>query len=72
MTTLGIGALPILFSKKRRHYLTLEFTNEQGMTQAAIFELGKDVTRTMLATLKARTGKEIEYEDEEARESGNK
>ncbi len=40
VTTLGIGALPMLFSKKRRHYLTIEYTDAQGAGQAAIFELG--------------------------------
>ncbi len=72
VTTLGVGALPILFSKKRRHYLTVTFTNAEGKEDAAIFELGKDVIRTSLASLKARTGKEIVYEDEEARNAGNK
>jgi hypothetical protein len=72
ITTLGIGALPILFSKKRRHYLTVNFTNDAGKEDAAVFQLGKDVIRTTLASLQARTGKKIEYEDEEARKSGNK
>lgn len=37
-----------------------------------MFELGKDVVRVTLATLEARTGRKIEYEDEdeEARNSG--
>jgi hypothetical protein len=72
VTTMGIGALPILFSKKRRHYLTINFKNDEGKDQAVVFELGKDLTRSMLATLQARTGKKVEYEDEEARKSGNK
>jgi hypothetical protein len=72
VTTMGIGALPILFSKKRRHYLTINFKDNEGKDQAAIFELGKDTTRTLLATLAARTGKTVEYEDDEARKSGNK
>lgn len=72
VTTLGVAALPILFSKKRRHYLTISFTNEQGKDEAAVFQLGKDVTRAMLAALQARTGKKVEYEDDEARKAGNK
>ena len=72
ITTLGIGALPVLFSKKRRHYLSIEYTDEKGKDQAAIFELGKDVIRTTLKTLEVRTGKKLEYEDEEARKAGNK
>jgi hypothetical protein len=72
VTTLGIGALPVLFSKKRRHYLTLEYQDETGKQQAAIFEVGKDAVRTALKTLEVRSGKKIQYEDEEARKSGNK
>jgi hypothetical protein len=72
VTTLGVGALPVLFSKKRRHYLTLEYTDEAGKAQAAIWEVGKDSIRTVLKTLEVRTGKKVEYEDEEAKKSGNK
>lgn len=72
VTTLGLGALPVLFSKKRRHYLTIEYTDEAGKAQAAIFEVGKDSIRTVMKTLEVRSGKKIEYEDEEAKKSGNK
>ena len=72
VTTLGIMALPILFSKKRKHYLTLEYTDEGGAAQAAVFEIGKDAIRTTLKSLEVRTGKKVEYEDEEARKAGNK
>jgi hypothetical protein len=72
VTTLGIGALPVLFSKKRRHYLTVGYKDEQGADQAAVFEVGKNSIRTMLKVLEVRTGKKVDYEDEEARKSGNK
>lgn len=72
VATLGIMALPILLSKKRRHYLTLEYTDDSGASQAAIFELGKDAIRTTLKSLEVRTGKKVEYEDDEARKAGNK
>lgn len=72
VTTLGIGALPLLFSKKRRHYLTIEFTDEAGLAQAAIFEVGKVAIRTTLKSLEVRTGKKVEFEDEEARKAGTK
>jgi len=67
VTTLGIGALPVLFSKKRRHYLTLYYTDDAGKEQAAIFEVGKNAIRTTLASFQVRSGKKVEYEDEEAR-----
>lgn len=59
-----------LFSKKRRHFLTVGYTDAEGKNQAGVFELGKDVIRVTLASLEARTGKEIQYQDEEAKKSG--
>jgi len=59
-----------IFSKKRRHFLTIGYTDADGKQQGAVFELGKDVVRVTLATLEARTGRKIEYQDEEARKSG--
>jgi hypothetical protein len=68
---LAIAINPLLFfSKKRRHFLTVGYQDSDGKQQAAVFELGKDVVRVTLATLEARTGRKIEYEDEEARNSG--
>ena len=62
VTTLGLAALPVLFSKKKRHYLTIGYT-ENGSNQAAVFELAKDTVRSRLATLEARTGKQVERDD---------
>ena len=59
-----------LFSKKRKHFLTIGFTDENDKQQAAVFELGKNTVRVTLATLEARTGRKVDYEDEEARNSG--
>ena len=59
-----------LFSKKRKHFLTISWKDYQDKQQAAVFELGKGVVRTMLATMEARTGKKIEYQDDEARKTG--
>jgi hypothetical protein len=67
----GLLVSPIaLFSKKRKHYLTISFTDTNGKDAAVVFELGKDIVRTTLAILEARTGKQIEYQDEEAQKSG--
>ena len=60
----------LLLSKKRKHFLTLGWKDEQDKQHAAIFELGKSVVRTTIATLEARTGKKMEYQDDEARKSG--
>ena len=59
-----------LFSKKRKHYLTVGYQDDNDKQQAAVFELGKDIVRVTLASLEARTGRKIEYQDEEARKSG--
>ncbi len=68
---LAIAISPVaLFSKKRRHFLTLNYKDNADKQQAAVFELGKDIVRTTLASLEARSGRKIEYQDEEARKSG--
>jgi hypothetical protein len=68
---LAIAVTPLaLFSKKRKHFLTIGYLDENDKQQAAVFELGKDVIRTTLATLEARSGRKLEYQDEEARKSG--
>jgi hypothetical protein len=59
-----------LFSKKRNHYLTITYADAAGSEQAAVFELGKDIVRTTLKVLEVRSGKEIQYQDDEARKSG--
>jgi|SRR5690242_11078205 hypothetical protein len=59
-----------LFSKKRRHFLTVGWKDAQDKQHAAVFELGKDVVRTTITTLEARSGRKVEYEDDEARKSG--
>ncbi len=53
----------LLFSKKRKHYLTIGYTDAEGKEQVAVFELGKDMIRTTLPILEARSGKKIEYQE---------
>ena len=60
----------LLLSKKRRHFLTIGYTDEQGHQQAMVFELPKGVVRQMLVSLEAKTGRRVEYQDEEARKAG--
>ena len=70
---LGVyGVLPILLAKKRHHYLTVEYNDNNGKAQAAIFEVGKESIRTVLKTLEIRSGKKVQYEDKEAEKTGNK
>lgn len=67
---LAITLSPLfLLSRKRRHFLTIHYRDGNGAQHAAVFELGKKILRPTLRGLEARTGKQIEYEDEEARRS---
>jgi|SRR5690348_8328478 len=67
----AIAVTPLaLFSKKRKHYLTLGWKDDKDKQHAAVFELGKSVVRTTIATIEARTGKKVEFQDDEARKSG--
>jgi hypothetical protein len=59
-----------LFSKKRKHFLTVSYSDANGKEQAAVLELGKDIIRTTLTIVETRSGKAIEYQDDEARKAG--
>ena len=63
VTTLGLMALPLLFSKKKKHFLTIGFVDQQGAGNAIIFELSKDISQATEATLAARTGLKVEDAD---------
>jgi hypothetical protein len=56
-----------LFKKARHHYVTVNYKDSSEKDQAVVFEFGKDDIRLALATIKARTGKELTFTDEEAR-----
>ena len=66
LTPLGLF---LLFSKKRKHYVTIGYKGPNDKEEVAVFELGKDIVRVTLAILEARSGKKIEYQDEEAKKS---
>lgn len=60
----------LLLSKKRKHFLTVSWKDDDNKDQAVVLELGKDIVRVQLASLEARTGRKVEYQDDEARKSG--
>jgi IS4 transposase len=66
----GPIGLVTLFSKKRKHYLTIGYKDAEGFDQVAVIELGKDLVRTTLAVVETRSGKKIEFQDDEARKAG--
>lgn len=53
----------LLFSKKRKHFVTIGYHDAEGKEQVAVLELGKDLVRTALPTLEARTGKKMTYQE---------
>lgn len=59
-----------LFSKKRKHFFTVGFKDQDGKDQAVVLELGKDIVRTTLTIVETRSGKKIDYQDDEARKAG--
>lgn len=46
VTTLGLGALPVLFSKKKRHYLTIYFNKDPKIAAAEREAIAKDPNAT--------------------------
>jgi hypothetical protein len=52
-------AVVTLLIKQRRHFLTLEFTDSNNTRQAAVFEIGKTLSLTLLPSLEAKTNKKV-------------
>jgi len=59
-----------LLAKKRAHFLTLGYENDDGQQQAMVFRVEKDAIRPVLVSLEARTGVRVVYQDPEARKGG--
>jgi hypothetical protein len=60
----------LLLSKSRQHYVTIGYTDVEGKQQALVFQLGKGDIRSALASLEARSGRRVEFQDDEARKAG--
>lgn len=58
-----------LLSKKRDHYLTIHYRDENGVDQALVLRLPKSSIRPTLASLEARTGLKVKVQDDEARKA---
>jgi hypothetical protein len=59
-----------MLAKKRQHFLTVGFQDDDGQQQAMVFKVNKDDIRLALVSLEARTGREVQYQDNDARMSG--
>ena len=60
----------LLLAKKRKHFLTVGYTDEQGRQQALVFQVHKGAVRAVLVSLEAKTGRKVEFQDDEARKAG--
>jgi hypothetical protein len=59
-----------LLAKSRKHFVTLGYVDTDGKQQALVFRVEKGDIRSLLAALEARTGRRVEYQDQEARKAG--
>ncbi len=62
--TLTIWAL---LSKKRKHFLTIGFTDANDKPQGVVLEIPKGTAKSFITILEVRSGKKVEYESEEAK-----
>jgi hypothetical protein len=56
-----------LFSKAKKHFVTITYQDKDKVEQAIVLEFDKDDIRMVLASLKARTLQTIVMQDEEAK-----
>ena len=59
-----------LLSKSRKHFITVGYEDADGKQQALVFRVEKGDIRSVLASLEARTGRRVEFTDQEARKTG--
>jgi hypothetical protein len=59
----------LLLSKSRKHFVTLGYEDAQGRQQVMVVRIEKGDIRAVLMSLEARTGRRIEYQDDEARKA---
>jgi hypothetical protein len=60
----------LLLSKSRKHFVTIGYIDDEGKQQALVLRVDKGDIRAVLAGLEARTGRRVEYTDDEARKAG--
>ena len=56
-----------LFSKKRKHFVSLSFMDADGKKQGAVFELAKGIVKESVMALETKSGKKVEFESDEAK-----
>jgi len=56
-----------LLSKKRKHFLTIGYTDANDKPQGVVLEVPKGTVKSTIIVIETRSGKKVEYESEEAR-----
>ena len=59
-----------VLSKRRKHFLSVGYTDAEGRQQAMVFQVEKGKIRALLVALEARTGLKVQFQDEQARKAG--
>jgi hypothetical protein len=63
-------AMPLAaLAKKRRHFLTISWKDEKSQEHDAVFELGKSIVKSTIETIESKTGKKVDFQDDDARKS---
>jgi hypothetical protein len=62
--TISIWAL---LSKKRKHFLTIGYTDAKDKPQGVVLEIPKGTAKSYITIIEVRSGKKVEYESEEAK-----
>ena len=58
-----------LLTKSRKHFVTLGYVDTDGKQQVLVFRVEKGDIRSVLVGLEARTGRRVEFQDDEARKA---
>jgi hypothetical protein len=56
-----------LFSKKRKHFLTIGYTDGEKKPQGVVLEIAKGRAKSMITIIEVRSGQKVEYESDEAK-----
>lgn len=59
-----------LLGKKKTHFLTIGYSDQNGAQQAMVLQVEGSDIRPLLVSLEARTGRRVEFQDDEARKAG--
>jgi hypothetical protein len=60
----------LILAKTHKHYITLGYADVDGTQQALVLQVSKGDIRSVLAGLEARTGRRVEFQDNDARKAG--